>query len=299
MTSPAPAPPATGALFADLFDDAALFPPASLSMGEAFDGHRIAQQGGYRWMLGRFVVASSRLTELASVATHFGDALRLSLVVDDAADADDVVRLTDEHGWGVDVVETVLRDADVAGRAAEVAAYSAAIGASRAFLELPWGAMPSDAVQTSVASLGHAGVGVKIRCGGADPSAFPEPSVVAAVIASCRDAGVPLKATAGLHHPFRHPDPEVGVLSHGFVNLLAAATIAYAHGASANDLAEVVADESTEAFVVDGASLRWIDTEVTAEAIAATRRELFVSIGTCSFREPVDDLVALGLLPVP
>jgi uncharacterized metal-binding protein len=91
----------------------------------------------------------------------------------------------------------------------------------------------------------------------------------------------------------------VGVLSHGFVNLLAAAAIAHSRRASSSELAEVIAEEGERAFALDGGELRWRDVVVDAAGIAAARRELFLSIGTCSFREPVDDLVALGVLAVP
>lgn len=299
MTTPAPAPPATGALLADLFDDASLFPPASLPMSEAFDGHRIALGGGYRWMLARFVVPTSRLRELAGVATHFGDALRVSLLVDDDIEADDIVTLVDEHGWRVEAVEGLLRDADVARGASTLVDTAEIVGAERAFLELPWRSMSGAGLAEAIGSVRVAGGSVKLRCGGPTAAAFPDPATLGSMIASCRDEGVAFKATAGLHHPFRHPDPDVGVLSHGFVNLLAAAAIAHSRGASAAELAEVIAEEGEGAFALHGGELRWGDVVVDAAAIAASRRELFVSVGTCSFREPVDDLVALGVLAVP
>ena len=299
MTTPAPAPPATGALLADFFDDAGLFPPASLAMSDAFDAHRLALQGGYRWMLARFVVPASRLRELGTVATHFGDALRLSLLVDDDTDPDDVLALVDQHGWRIEAVEGALEDADVAARTTALLHVADTIGAERAFLELPWRSMPLDAVPAAVSTIRSSGAAVKIRCGGTTSSAFPDPGTLGSLIATCRDEGVPFKATAGLHHPFRHPDPDVGVLSHGFVNLLTAAVLAHARDASPEELAEVIAEEGEGAFVLDGRELRWRDLALGADEIAATRRDLFVSIGTCSFREPVDDLVALGVLAVP
>ena len=75
--------------------------------------------------------------------------------------------------------------------------------------------------------------------------------------------------------------------------------IAHEFWADESTLAEVISEEGEGAFAITPSGLAWRDTVVDPTAIADTRRELFVSIGTCSFREPIDDLVALGLLPVP
>ena len=41
---------------------------------------------------------------------------------------------------------------------------------------------------------------------------------------------------------------------------------------------------------------RWRDRDASADEIALVRRELFVSFGSCSAQEPIEGLVALGLL---
>ena len=87
------------------------------------------------------------------------------------------------------------------------------------------------------------------------------------MIAACREAGVPFKATAGLHHAVRH-DGE-----HGFLNLLAATA------APSGGIEAVLAEEDAAKLDLTGAD-----------------RSLFVGFGSCSWREPVDDLVELGLL---
>lgn len=299
MTSPAPSPRATAGLFADLFDDARLFGPPSMSMREAFDAHRVAQQGGYRWMLGRFVVPATRLEELASVASRYGDRLQLAIVVDDPTAAERVAAATDEHGWHVATVETVFRHAAVSATATGLRDFMDATGAGRGFLELAWNDLAGDPIDRVVEAAHDAGVGVTLRCDARDPQSFPAPSVVASVIAACRDASVALKLIAGLQHPFRRPEPGVGVLSHGFVNLVVAAAMAHAHGATATELAAVVSEDAASAFVVDGSAIRWRDTTVDADEIVAARRGLLPAIATGSFPQSVDDLVALGWLAVP
>jgi hypothetical protein len=121
-----------------------------------------------------------------------------------------------------------------------------------------------DSVPAAIGAVAAVGGRVKLRCGGAF---VPSVEQVGLVVACCRDAGVPFKATAGLHHPVRRGD------EHGFLNLLAAATAPRAR------IEEVLAEEDGAAF----------DVEESA-------REVFVSFGSCSWREPVDGLRELGML---
>ena len=122
----------------------------------------------------------------------------------------------------------------------------------------------------TLAAVAAAGAKAKIRCGGAQ---VPSEEQVAAFVVAARAADVAWKATAGLHHPVR------GEREHGFLNLLEAV-----------GLAEEGADEAAVRAVLaerDPAALR---------GAAERPRGRFVSIGSCSFAEPVEDLQGLGLL---
>jgi hypothetical protein len=116
----------------------------------------------------------------------------------------------------------------------------------------------------------------KLRCGGAR---IPTVDEVAQFVRRCRDDGLRFKATAGLHHAL----PTGG--EHGFLNLLAAS---------------VFGDEEeklvTRDVALDAESFRADGRAANAEACAHVRRELFASIGSCSFDEPVGELKALGIL---
>jgi hypothetical protein len=127
----------------------------------------------------------------------------------------------------------------------------------------------------------------KVRCGG---ETFPSVAALAGFVAACRDAGKPFKATAGLHHPLRTPE------QHGFLNLLAAAVFAHAEGLGEGELAALLGEQDAGAFALDDDAFVARGHRADAATIAAARRELFVSYGSCSFREPVEDLQALGLL---
>jgi hypothetical protein len=140
-------------------------------------------------------------------------------------------------------------------------------------------------------------VGAKLRCGGGSPAAFPTAEQVVAFITACADRALPFKATAGLHHPLRHHDPELGAMRHGFLNLLAAAAFAI-DGLPSSEIVEVVEETDPAAFVVGAAGLSWRDRSVGVGQLVRTRRE-FPAYGSCSFTEPTDDLVAMGLIRGP
>jgi len=127
------------------------------------------------------------------------------------------------------------------------------------FCELALG----DGVAERVAACAAAGVGAKVRCGG---ERVPPVGELRAFIAACRAHGVRFKATAGLHHALYDGR------AHGFLNVLLAA-------AGRDDLLD-------RRDVVD--AVRALD--------GAAVREVFAGHGSCSFREPVADLRALGLL---
>jgi hypothetical protein len=136
-----------------------------------------------------------------------------------------------------------------------------------------------DDVSFRILQLGELGLRAKVRCGG---SVVPTVPALAELIQACRRLEVPFKATAGLHQPLRHDD------EHGFLNLLAAAVF--------GDEEDALEEEDPDALALSGDAFRWRDREVGADEIARVRRDLFVSFGSCSAQEPIDGLVALGLL---
>lgn len=137
----------------------------------------------------------------------------------------------------------------------------------------------------------------KLRCGGAEPSAYPSVEAVAAAIADCADAGVALKFTAGLHHPLRHFNASVQTHMHGFINIFVAAVLRHSgQRTDERQLWPIIADEDIHHFTFDDACMHWRDKQATIEQINAARRQV-LSFGSCSFDEPRDDLRKLGWLP--
>jgi len=116
----------------------------------------------------------------------------------------------------------------------------------------------------------------KLRCGGAR---VPSVDEVAEFVRRCREEGLRFKATAGLHHAL----PTDG--EHGFLSLLAACVF--------RDEEEMLA---TRDIALDAESFRAGGRTAGADECARVRSELFASIGSCSFAEPLGELRELGIL---
>jgi hypothetical protein len=145
--------------------------------------------------------------------------------------------------------------------------------------------------------VGRDAVGLKFRCGGVTPEAFPDPAALAHALVACREEGAPFKATAGLHHPVRHFSAEVGAPMYGFLNVFGAAALAFVHGFDRAAVARVLRDEDAAHFRFEGGGFCWAeDWFVPTEAVAEVRDRFATSYGSCSFDEPREDLRALGLL---
>jgi hypothetical protein len=260
-------------LFERLIDDAGLFPPARKPMERAVADHREAKAGAHAWMLGRFLCPASKLDELAAAEPDF----EVGVILDGTDWRADLGAIERFPGT-VALVEAKLP--------ADAAALVAAAGDRDVFLEVPW----SDprTLTAALEDVSAAGAGAKLRCGGLTAEAFPPDEAVASFITECRRLRLPFKATAGLHHPFRTRDDEIGVLQHGFVNLLAATA------APTADTLKIVAEQDPGAFDVTGDDIGWRGNY----GDAAEARGSFTAFGSCSFAEPVEDLTAHRVLAV-
>jgi hypothetical protein len=295
---------------AGLIDIAGLFPPASLDMAGATAGYRAARAGDAAWIAGRFLCPTSRLEELAAHLTatmvsgekpwpvgaifdeEIGPAASHAATFHAYADPAASVQTAEIRlpaGAGAD-------DALTAARAAASISTEVAV-----FLEVPLTPSWEEEVPQSIAAVADArsglrrAVGAKLRCGGVEASAFPSPEQVAMFIISCERHGLAFKATAGLHHPVRHRDDELGVMRHGFLNLLAAAAIA-ASEAPFHDVAAAVAETDPSAFTIGAGDFRFRGRSIPTRALGAVRSGAFIGYGSCDFDEPVADLAAMGLL---
>jgi hypothetical protein len=287
------------ALLSNVVDYAGLYPPAALDMTTAALNYATYAESDDSWMLGRFIVPAARLAELdeefARVDTVMPLPMRLSVVLgaDVAADIDAVRAFGYEHGqtFSIDALEARLATPAAIDRASALTE-----GEFELFAEMPVDTDP----EPLVAAAARAGASAKIRTGGVTPDAFPNAANVIRFMRRCVEAGVRFKATAGLHHPLRaeyaltyEPSPPRGVM-YGYLNVfLSAAGIAL--GFSDDDARELLEERDPSAIVVNGDGVLWRGHAISAEQLVRMRVRVAVSFGSCSFREPVDELRLLSL----
>lgn len=267
-----------------LVDDAAIFPPGDAPIHEATAAWSARREEPCADLVGSFVLRDTDVPLVrgfgaplavvitggaGQVAGPLGAAARIGLHV---AGLEIALRDPDDPTGNVRRMVAVIDEARDAGTLADDVPV---------FVEIPGPPTPVWlAAADEVAAAGHR---LKLRLGHVDHDLVPDSSTVAAWIDAALDRETPFKATAGLHRAVRH-DPEGGG-AHGFVNVLVATQALWDGGS--------VADATDALEQRDGAALT---TGLTPASISSARR-WFTSFGSCSVTDPLDDLIALGLVP--
>jgi hypothetical protein len=285
-----------------LVDYAGLFPPAALPMAEAvrlYDEHR---RGAHAWMLGRFVVPVTRLDEFALHAAPLpgrGEPWRLS-VLGGAADGETIERFNAQFGDRavIDALEgKAVTVEEVEGHAPLASLRTPQGDPVSVFVEVP---IARDA-GALVAAIAVGGLRAKVRTGGVTADAFPAAVELARFLGSCATSGVAFKATAGLHHALRGDyrttyEPESPrATMFGFLNVFLAACFLRA-GLSAERVVAVLEERDPKAFEFEPGGVRWGGHHLDAHSIGVLRERFAASFGSCSFAEPVQDLISMELL---
>jgi len=295
---------AVDALLSGLVDYAGLFPPASQGMREALENYASYREGEDRSALGRFIVPVSRLKELETVGRDLlphgpgSEPWRLSVLVsgDVRAAGDEMRDFNSRHSAGspdghalVDVVELKAATVDeIEHLCSEVP------GTFTPYFEIP----TRGDVSGLVRKIALVGARAKMRTGGVTPDSIPPARDVIAFIVACRREAVPFKATAGLHHPIRGsyhltyaPDSPVGTM-YGFLNVFVASALV--NEGESDDIAVAALEETDRhAFVFEDDAIVWRGQRIPSREIEQSRRMLAISFGSCSFREPIDELAPL------
>jgi hypothetical protein len=282
-------------------DYAGLFPPAGEDMRQALENYASYLDSNDRGALGRFIVPISRLGELEEEGQDLlprskrAHPWRLSVLVaeDIRAAAEEISKFNQRHSSGSESGNAVIDVAELKASTQDEISHQRADLASTltAYFEIP---VPGD-VSTLVAAIANAGARAKIRTGGITTEAFPRSEAVIDFMAACQRDGVPFKATAGLHHPLRaeyrltyEPDSPKGMM-YGYLNVFLAATLLYAGEREITAL-EVLEERDPDAFGFDDGGIEWRGKRVSTEDIVASRSRFAISFGSCSFREPIDEL---------
>lgn len=281
-----------------LIDDASLFPPGNLPMDRALPEHHDHRSGPYAYLLGRFLCPASRLAELQRTLpadVPAGD-LHVGIILDTepaslSAVLGKIAKDSRLHPAGVEIP---ISPQDHQAAAAhqilhELSALPDELRHGRDGAELPvFIELPREhGWRDALGLIAARGASAKLRTGGPIAEAFPSEFEVAEFIRACVSEGAPFKCTAGLHHAIRHRDPKTGFEHHGFLNILLATVVAVTDG-RIDELVDVLAEQDPSELT---AATGRID-----QATAERARRHFSGYGSCSFDEPVDDLVGLGLI---
>jgi hypothetical protein len=294
-------------LLANLIDYAGLFPPAGLAMRPAVQNFENYLHSSHAWMLGRFILPTSRLQEFESVfqqlrqAKRDGSKWRLSALVgtDLAADLVTIQEFNCRHASRhdgrevfVDSIELKAPTPDEIRKAAQLIPPSL-----QTFFEIPI----STSLQENITANQEAKKCAKVRTGGETAPLFPSTENLARFLAAYASAKLCFKATAGLHHPIRaehrftyEPDSPSGAM-HGFLNVFLTASFML-YGMDASAATALLDEESAAAFRFADDGVTWRDEILSTAQLSHARQSFCLSFGSCSFEEPVDDLRALQLL---
>jgi hypothetical protein len=283
-TEPAAAT-SSGAIWRGLVDDAAIFPPGDAPLHEAAAEHAARRHAPYADLVGTFVARDTDIPLLRSTP------LALSVVVTGGAG-----QIAGAAGLGrklhvaIEGLEIALRDpADPVGATRRVVA---AVDAARAegilddhvpvYVEIP-ASCPEPTWLAAADEVAAAEHRLKFRTGGLEAHAFPTAGTLASWIDAALDRETPFKCTAGLHRAVRHTGDD-GFEHHGFLNVLAATRQAF-DGSPPTEVVGLL-EEREPAVLVESAR----------ELDLAGARRWFTSFGSCSVREPLEDLLQLGLI---
>jgi hypothetical protein len=275
------------AAWSGLVDDAAVFPPGDAELPDAITAYTARSETWYADLVGPLVVKDTQLPEVPPEVP-------VSVVLTGGAGAvAGVATLATKRGHRLVALEAAVRDLD--DPAGNVRRITAAVDAARAdggitetqvYVELPQ-AQPTPAWLAAADAVAEAEVSFKFRTGGPEAHLFPDATTLASWIDAALDRETAFKCTAGLHHALRHRDHDTGFEHQGFLNVLLATRRAF-DGGSVAEVAEVLDDHYANDLVA-----------LARTSDLAGARRWFTSYGSCSVTEPLDDLLALGLLEAP
>lgn len=282
-------------------DYAGLFPPAGLDLSAAIANHLRYAAGSDAWALGRFVVPRKMLSAIDDLpgVRDPGPAFELSVLVGSGeeleGDLDAVARYNSDHPGGPRITA-------VEGRAVSEADIDGLIGCAGrrdgpdTFVEVA----PDAGATALVGAMARAGGGTmmaKLRTGGVTDEAFPTPREVVAFMRACHDAGVRFKATAGLHHacagtyPLTYHAGSDRARMYGYLNLMAGAMMVRRD--ETDDRVIQMLGCTAPAVTIDDSGFVFDGVSFATREVMAMRAELLNSFGSCSFREPIDELAVL------
>jgi hypothetical protein len=277
------------ALLEHVVDYAGLYPPASVDVVTAVRNYAAYRGSDDRWMLGRLVVGVAILPELRAVIRSQRPAETpwpVTVVAPDAAAGTAVIRGADDAALRIESIEVkVTTPADIALLA------KAADRKRDVYVEVAL----DDSLETMLDAVAAANLRAKVRTGGVTAATVPPTAELVRFLRGCVDRDIGFKATAGLHHPLHgtyrltYDANATSGTMFGFLNVFLAATL-MRRTLSDDDARALLEESDGSAFVIEDQTIAWRDHVADVATISATRARFATSFGSCSFREPVDEL---------
>jgi len=277
---------AVEAMLRGIVDYAGMYPPAGLELKDATADYAQHRDSADAWIVGAFVMAAERLKELDPPTPP----LSVVVAATSPASLEPVLRTAP----GITVTALEFRPVEPG----EIAGLAGAVPPTvQAFFEVP----PDEAMERRLDAIARCGASAKIRTGGLTTEAFPSAPAIYGFLRACADRGIAAKATAGLHHavtgryPLTYEAGSARAGMYGFLNVSAAAALVHT-GSSKDDVLAALEESSPEAFQFDEGGMEWRGRRISTNDLRAMRQRLFRSFGSCSLREPVDELKRMQLL---
>jgi hypothetical protein len=276
------------ALLTRAIDYAGLFPPAELEPAAAVANYLAYRESSDSWALGRLVVPAGRLEQLVPfLPTPVQAPVPLSVVLGPDLETD-LARVREferkRHGT-IAAVELKERPAVKPNFPNRWTRY----------VEVSLDDPELDRCLESIAALPGFG---KIRTGGTTAGAFPAPEKLTRFLLLAARRRLPFKATAGLHHPIRgsyrltYQEGAPSGPMYGYLNLSVAAALAWT-GAGRAEIEAALLESDGEQLRFDSEALVWRSRRFEAQDLTDLRKNFLHGFGSCSFREPLDELVTL------
>lgn len=281
-------------LLTSVVDYAGVFPPAKLSLEQAISNYAREQLLPECWMLGRFVVPVTQLNLLIKLASSALRQAALSVVLTSDIEASlEQVQAFNDANFSIAALE--VPPLALSQIQQLLPRFPADV---ETFFEIPI----NEDLAIYLDFFQQAGVFAKIRTGGIAANAFPSSLQLSQFIIACAAAQVPFKATAGLHHPLPGSyrlsyelDSPLAEM-HGFLNMALLSTFAYWQKITLTEAQMLLEECVIDSFEWTENGISWREHDLTLIEIQQARRQFFRSFGSCSFREPIEDLKTLKLL---
>lgn len=293
------------ALMTGAIDYAGLFPPAKLGMAEAVAEYLETKSGADAWVTDKFVIGAKAFEEFEAELERQAGGFEGDLEVECSLVTAPVVSGEQAHQVFHRIEECLdAPRARVEALEIKMPTGKALTGCLKALakegledLELPfyfefsWDEEAGYAIEESAAFF--EAVGFKARTGGVTADLFPSALDVAKFLVAMASLDTPFKFTAGLHEPIRYEDRELGVMRHGFLNVMLAGALALEQDLNEAEVEEVLLNQGPTAFSFGDEGVNVLSHRLSVAEIEEFW-ESFGGFGSCSVREPLDGLKRLG-----